>query len=89
MRGPFLSVVFFVFFPFQAFTDIAFFPVSMSDRNVDIKQCLHLFNYVKRYPMIPVAIRSSMMNKSFYIFGRRYAIVSPFDRFFLPMNFHV
>ena len=50
---------------------------------------LHILSSDKSYPYIPAAIRSSIINNSFCIYNRRFAVVSSIDRFFFRMNCHV
>ena len=74
---------------FQAFNDIYFsFPVAISEYHVTLRYFLHMFSSGKT-PFRPVAIRSSIINESFYLCGRGCAVVSSIDRFFSRMNCHV
>ena len=52
------------------------FPVDISDQHVTLRYFIHMFISSKIFPLVPMAIRFSIINKSFCLCGRRCAVVS-------------
>ena len=88
--GQWYWSVFWFLFPLWALTDVSItFPVAIYYRHVTLRYFLSMFISDKRFPSVPVAIRSFMIKKTLCFCGSSCAVVSSIDRLFSRIHFHV
>ena len=77
-----------LFLTFQAFAEIALLlPVVILDRQVEHRAWRNIFSYSTISPSKPDVIKSSLINESFCLWGRRSVVPSSRVRFLSLINF--